>query len=382
MSLLLCLLFSCTNDTTPEKPPSEKQNKEVTLITLSSVKEADILITEVMHDPDKALDYRGEWIEIYNNSSQKIDLKGLIVKSSGEDGFTIEESKILEPEQYFVLAANGTKELNGNIETDYNYPYKSFKITGQEDITISTATITIDKVQYKAAARIQTGYSLSLDSLKFQDRNNGTNSNWCPSSSPYQSGDFGTPGKKNDPCHQATSLKDGDIIFTELMTDPQDLPPWKAEWIEIFNPTDKVINLNGLSLISRGEDGVKIQEDVYIFPKEYFVLGTSDHSTNGGISIDFRYNYNLLKMFEGDSISLQFAETIIDSVAWKGVDWPDQKGKARNLSINMYSAAKNDNLQNWCSAQKVYGPGNFGTPKEPNIECDGLGLITEELPSN
>ena len=97
MFILISSLFSCQNNTDSlsqnlgAEPQSTEQEKPSVTIKLSDVKDGDILITEIMHDPVKIDDFRGEWIEIYNNSDQDIDLQGLIVRSSKEAGFQIED---------------------------------------------------------------------------------------------------------------------------------------------------------------------------------------------------------------------------------------------------------------------------------------------------
>ena len=37
---------------------------------------------EIMHDPVQVFDYKGEWLEIYNNSGDSVDLDGLILQTT------------------------------------------------------------------------------------------------------------------------------------------------------------------------------------------------------------------------------------------------------------------------------------------------------------
>ena len=336
----------------------------------TEINQGDLLITEIMHNPEQVNDWKGEWIEIYNNSEQTLDLKSLDFKSTQEDGFQISDTHLLKPTEYFVLAANGFEGTNGGVFVDYTYDYKKFKLTEQEEISISIGGKEIDRVTYKAKTpENQPRHSLSLDPLQYQSRDSETNNNWCPASSAYGQGDFGTPKKKNDPCYQIDNLQKGDLIITEIMFHPTKVPQWKGEWFEIFNATQKVINLQNITLKSTNGEWVTLEDKGYIFPNEHFVFGVSIGSATGGVPVDLRYNYNELKMFEGDSLSLYANETLVDSVTWTPNDWPTEEGIALNLSPYAYGEEKNDNPAVWCLAKEIYGAGDLGSPKKANFNC-------------
>jgi hypothetical protein len=76
---------------------------------------------------------------------------------------------------------------------------------------------------------------------------------------------------------QQEAIHSKDIIFSEIMADPsppQTLP--EAEFIEIFNRSDKVINLNNVKLIDSSIEIVL--PEYFLFPDAYVVL-TSNAST-------------------------------------------------------------------------------------------------------
>ena len=50
----------------------------------------DLVITELMNNPDIASDSNGEYIEIYNNSGRELNLKGLSIGEEDEVDFTID----------------------------------------------------------------------------------------------------------------------------------------------------------------------------------------------------------------------------------------------------------------------------------------------------
>ena len=70
---------------------------------------------------------------------------------------------------------------------------------------------------------------------------------------------------------QAQPVSEGDIIITEIMADPTPiigLPD--AEFVEIYNRSDKVIDLNTLSLVSDDSPDALLGE--LIFPGEYVII--------------------------------------------------------------------------------------------------------------
>jgi len=63
-----------------------------------------LLITEIMYNPTAVTDSEGEWIEIYNNSAQSIDVFQLVLKKGTEVQHIITENILIDPQQHLVLA--------------------------------------------------------------------------------------------------------------------------------------------------------------------------------------------------------------------------------------------------------------------------------------
>ena len=56
------------------------------------------------------------------------------------------------------------------------------------------------------------------------------------------------------------SIKEGDLVVTELMIDPSLAEPG-AEWLEIKNVSAKPIDLNGLQLVGKGTEKSSVLKD-------------------------------------------------------------------------------------------------------------------------
>ena len=58
----------------------------------AAVTTGDLLITEIMANPAAVSDSNGEWFEIFNTSSNAINLNGLIIKDNGSNLHIIDHS--------------------------------------------------------------------------------------------------------------------------------------------------------------------------------------------------------------------------------------------------------------------------------------------------
>ena len=211
---------SAEPSTEPSSEASTEPGSEDTGSTTSDIenlREGDLIITEIMKNPcvlgddvdgDGNLDCTvedemGEWFEIYNNTSESQNLKGLIVSDDDlpEEVFTVAEDVIVPAGGYVVFGNNGDSTTNGGYTAGYAYigGDAGFKLgNGSDGIVLSNASGVLDSVVYTDADFPDTkGYSLSLSPNILDATQNDDGSNWCMSADSFGSGDFGTPGAAN-----------------------------------------------------------------------------------------------------------------------------------------------------------------------------------------
>lgn len=101
----------------------------ISLIGQTTPRQGEIVITEIMVNPDAVSDANGEWIEIWNTTDHDLQLNGLIIKDAGSNHhvLTSTEKLILPSKGYWVLAKSGETITNGGIET--NYVYQNFTLS-------------------------------------------------------------------------------------------------------------------------------------------------------------------------------------------------------------------------------------------------------------
>lgn len=80
-----------------------------------------ILITEVMPDPAKVADTRGEWFEIYNTRTEDVNLASLIVRSEGGtagEKYIVTTDAIIPARGFFVFGRSTDTALNGGFNAN------------------------------------------------------------------------------------------------------------------------------------------------------------------------------------------------------------------------------------------------------------------------
>jgi hypothetical protein len=169
----------------------------------------DVVINEIMKNPDAAYDSSGEWIELYNPTGKDIDITGWTIADNDTDshaiapyvepGETGDGSLIIPKKGYLVLGRNENTLYNGNVPVDYEYWGINLGNVGDEVILLDSCSNVIDIVEYNGGDNSTfpdpEGASMALRDF---DSDNNDAENWCTSTTPFGDGDSGTPGEAND----------------------------------------------------------------------------------------------------------------------------------------------------------------------------------------
>ncbi|WP_430971919.1 DUF4493 domain-containing protein [Sunxiuqinia rutila] len=165
----------------------------------------DLLITEIMYNPGAIVDSEGEWIEVFNNSAEEINLKDLVLRRGSTNAFhQIATDLILPPEAYAVL---GRTTLAAD-RVDYVYGSSIGLVNGGDELLLNTYGtdgtdgLVICSVDYGAGSFVpdREGKSIQLDPVVRDAVAAQDGLNWCSSTLAYSTGDFGTPGTVNSSC--------------------------------------------------------------------------------------------------------------------------------------------------------------------------------------
>ena len=171
-------------------------------------------------------------------------------------------------------------------------------------------------------------------------------------------------------------LPPGSIVINEIMYSPLGGEP---EWVEIYNRTNGVINLNGWSIndVFTTPSFATIEEDVFIDPNSYLVL-----SRTSAI-----YNFHRFIPSEVFVLSIPSLNNDVDGVVIKdnrglqidSVLYLNQWGGMNGYSLERVSVNAGSNLAtNWGSSfdieQSTPGRINSLTPKQFDLSVAGLNF--------
>jgi len=154
----------------------------------------NIIITEIMKNPNDVSDLEGEYFEIYNTSANPIEMLGWRISDNGSDFHNISSSLVVPAHSFAVLGRNADIVTNGGVTIDYEYSNFNLSNGNDEIILNDQSLMEIDRVAYdnvnfpnpNGAAMIYTGSDIE---------DNSDSSLW--STATISEGiniDFGSPG--------------------------------------------------------------------------------------------------------------------------------------------------------------------------------------------
>jgi hypothetical protein len=172
----------------------------VQTIGINEVEYGNLIITEIMFDPQALADAQGEWVEIYNTTPKRINLKGLrLLDNSPTSTITINQDIFLSPSSYFVIAKTASAVEN----PDFISSSLNLANTGELLKLVAPSELEIAWVDYALiiqAMSTPAGSSLNLSRNKYTADEAKLPQSWCLGTEIYHTGDKGTPGKANLIC--------------------------------------------------------------------------------------------------------------------------------------------------------------------------------------
>jgi hypothetical protein len=162
---------------------------------------SDLFISEVMVNPNQVSDSNGEWFELFNPTTESVDLNQIFILDDGSDSHQISHigPLLILSNQYFVLARNGNTLANGGFIADY--VYSSFTLGNSSDEIKLTDGVNELLLNYGSNFD-DVGISRELTSTPMIE----SNYTYTPSSLTYGLGDIGTPGAPGSVQYSAASV--------------------------------------------------------------------------------------------------------------------------------------------------------------------------------
>ena len=164
----------------------------------------------------------------------------------------------------------------------------------------------------------------------------------------------------------------GDVVITEILKNPSVVVDTKGEWFEVFNLSNKTLNLDGVTIMDADGESHLVDNGglLLLSPGAYHVYGNNkDTDTNAGVNLDYQYS-GIIMTNGDDEVILKMGDTIIEQVAYTDADFPDGTGISMQLAPASFDPINNDFGYNWCNSVSTYGDGtNKGSPGKDNDQC-------------
>lgn len=183
--------------------------------------------------------------------------------------------------------------------------------------------------------------------------------------------DTGEPDPPDDP----QPAEEGDLVFTEMMVNPQAVEDEVGEWIEMYNTSDYRIDIAGYSFHDDDFDQW-LMASLIVEPNDYVVLcADTDPRVNGGVPCDGWF----YREWSGSGIALANGEDELVLTRPDGVeiDWLHYDGTwfvpgyATGVDPDFLELGANNDGANWCSqTTRPSGMLEAGTPGLENDHCD------------
>jgi hypothetical protein len=334
-----------------------------------------LVITEVFPNPSGG-GTEQEWFEVRNTTDRAVDLLGLLVEDDGGLEFVVDQSTVIAAGAYAIFADSSAFPPNGGIGPDFAASGLHLTNSGDELILVSPIGEQVDALRWHADSGfpLQAGASMSLDPELTDAQSNDAPTAWCISlAGRYGAGDdVGSPGQANPSCTVTTNARHGDVIVSEIMSNPDFVSDASGEWFELYNTTGSDVDLRGWTLEDDGDDGFLVTGLLVIAAGgRVIVARESDPNENGNIPVDYSWPTRYVLANGVDQVILRSPDgTLIDRVAYDdGQSFPGPTGRSISLSPTAHDADANDLGSNWCEATNVRLPFDYATPGAANDLC-------------
>lgn len=313
----------------------------------------NVVINEIMYAPK---DDEPEWIELYNNSSQSINIKNWKIGDNNSKSIITKSDFILKGYSFLIVTSNNSlKNFYDTIQSEIIVTSMPVFNNDKDAVVLySDKDKVIDSVFYYSSWG-ESGYS--LERIDY-NKSSTTASNWKRSISDARA----TPGKINS----VVNLKAGKVnslLINEIMHNPQS---FLTEYLEIKNVSSDTINLNGWQL--NINDKIYKLKNYELKPDSFFLLSSDSSNisyfnlTSKNIQIVNKTELGLINT-NGIVVLLDPFLNTIDSVQYFD-NWNNplvRVTKGRSLE-RISSSINSNNKTNWSTSTHKLG----GTPLAEN----------------
>jgi hypothetical protein len=298
-----------------------------------------------------------DFVELYNVTDAPVNLNGFKLKkktrSNPSESYLVSAAGfsgyVIPSNGYFLISTQAYKDI---FNADISFTSAGYSVADDNTILLYNGDGNlVDKVGYGLAGDYETlpatmpGAGESIERKNFQDTgNNKEDFEIADDASPTSSGCLENPERCFIEKDKAQNLSD-DLIITELLPYPSD---GDEEYVELYNGSDKDLNLDGWTLHDASQSGEYIfSATESIDSKKYFVIYKSDFGfalNNSGLE-----NITLFDPNKKEVCAVSYSGSKKDvSYNFDGKDWhwskfltPEKENKFENVLLGKLDVDKN-----------------------------------------
>ncbi|MEE9431727.1 MAG: lamin tail domain-containing protein [Melioribacteraceae bacterium] len=294
-----------SGDPSSKKDPDGSQ-ADIGAVYYSGIVAPQIIINEVLYNSEIGSD--NQFIELLNIDDKSIDLSSFTF--SGGISFTFPIGTSIQPNEYIVIAKNKDVYLNNGYKV-FQWNEESLSKDWGNIILSNNNKTVIDLITYNNSL-LTTSFNSSIE-LVNSSLENLYQYNWQES---FNQG--GSPGSENIK-NNNLKLYINEFQASNTKTIADDFGEFE-DWIEIYNASEKSININGLYITDNFENLTKYKlhssaaGKSIIKAKGFYLLWADENSKQGNNHLNFKLSSKgeqiaLVSVVENDT-------TIIDSISY------------------------------------------------------------------
>lgn len=210
----------------------------------------------------------------------------------------------------------------GVVTTDVVDVDQSGNLIGGDDeiVLLDASGVEVDRVSYDRDWAIAPGVVFSLDSAWSSVIGNDSEGHWCTELA-------ASPGALNDTCGGiggGVDTRNGDLVVTEFLADPDGVADDQGEWLELTNfSSETTYDLTGYSLVDDGRNAFSIPDGTTIAPGGVLVFARTTDVQGADIALgaDFTLNNNTLLLTpETEGAAEIFSELVAQGTGGSGIE--------------------------------------------------------------
>ena len=242
-------------------------------VVITEYSQPDIIISEIMQNPNAVNDTDGEWFEIYNAGSTTVNIDGWTITDLGSDNHTIDNGGTINIDagSFLVLGIDSNSGTNGGYTCNYEYTGINLSNSDDELILKNGSGTEIDRAEWDGGPNWPnpTGASMVFTGTPSTDNNVG--SNWTTANARELSytgeGDNGSPGTNGNQQTLPITLS----TFTAQYLNSKPTLYWKTQseednmgWFIYRNTTEDFTSAEKITGMIEGH-GTTTQPQSYIY---------------------------------------------------------------------------------------------------------------------